>query len=272
MSGTRQRITVGLLTTFFSLILIISSHNPLMHALFFVVILGLIWGCWQEFENICKLKNFKIEKTTALVLSAFYMGGLALYPSVEKAAFVPLVFLFTSLFFLFLKQFKQGSSPISTIACTLLGLLYITFPIATLYQIDFLLPESGMWWLLYLVIVVKLSDTVAFFVGSRVGKNKLAPYISPKKTVEGAIGGLFGSVIGSLSFHIFSPLPIGFWESIILGLVLGLLAALGDLSESLLKREVAIKDSSHLPGLGGLLDIFDSLLFPTPFLLFYLLL
>ncbi len=272
MSGTRQRIVVGLLTTFFALFLIIGSHNPFIHALFFAVILGVIWGCWQEFETICQLKSFKVEKKVALGLSFLYLVSLTLFPGTERATFLPIVFLFGSLFVLFLAQFRKGDAPLGSISSTILGLLYVTYPIATLYQIDYLFPEVGMWWLLYLVIVVKLSDTVAFFVGSRVGRTKLAPYISPKKTVEGAIGGLFGSVIGSLSFHIFSPVPIGFWESIVLGLVLGLLAELGDLSESLLKREVALKDSSHLPGLGGLLDLFDSLLFPTPFLLFYLLL
>jgi len=271
MSGTRQRIVVGLSTTFAALFLIIGSHYPIIHALFFAVISCMIWGCWEEFEKICNLKSFTVEKKIAVGLSLLYMASLTLFPGIQRAALLPIVFLFTSLFVLFLSQFRKGSAPISTVSTTVLGLLYITFPIATLYQIDYLFPEVGMWWLLYLVIVVKLSDTLAFFIGSKVGRTKLAPYISPKKTVEGAIGGLFGSVIGSLCFHIFSPLPIGFWESIILGLVLGVLAELGDLSESLLKREVAIKDSSHLPGLGGLLDLFDSLLFPTPFLLFYLL-
>jgi phosphatidate cytidylyltransferase len=271
-SGTKQRIVVGLLTTIVSLLVILFSHNPWVHPLFFAVIFLMIWGSLHEFENICRLKGVQPETKTAVVLSFFYLLALVFAPKTPVVFLLPFGFLVFSLITFFLRQFKRGSAPLMTLSLSLFGLLYLTLPLASLYQIAFLYPEMGPLWLLYLVVVVKLSDTVAYFVGSRMGKNKLAPYISPKKTVEGAIGGVIGSIIGSLGFHFFSPLPLGFWESILLGILLGILAELGDLSESLIKREVAIKDSNHLPGLGGILDMVDSLLFATPVFLIYLLL
>lgn len=270
--GTRQRLIVGLGTTIFSVALILTSHHPFIRPIFFAVIFLAIFGGFIEFEKMCQMKGFKVEKKAPLVLSFLYLIVLTLFENKTTASLFPVGFMFLSLFTLFMLQFRRGTTPIATLSTSLFGLLYIALPIATLYQINYLYPDIGPLWLLYLIIVVKLSDTVAFFVGSRLGKRPLAPVISPKKTLEGAFGGIIGSVVGSLAFLFFSPLPLNFFSALFLGALLGVLAELGDLSESLLKREVALKDSNHLPGLGGILDILDSLLFATPALFIYLLL
>ena len=106
-----------------------------------------------------------------------------------------------------------------------------------------------------------LNDTFAFFVGRSIGSHKMAPRISPKKSVEGAIGGLAGSVLAAIGVRIYSPwMP---WrDALILGLVIGIVGQWGDLFESAVKRDFHVKDSGRiLPGHGGVLDRFDAVLF-----------
>jgi phosphatidate cytidylyltransferase len=133
-------------------------------------------------------------------------------------------------------------------------------------------PEQGPWRLGLLLAIIMASDTAAFFVGSAWGRTKLAPRISPHKTVEGALGGLVGGVIGALAIRQLGlpGMPLG--HAVGLGLLVAGLGILGDLDESLLKRWAGVKDSGTLfPGHGGMLDRLDSLLFGAPVLYYYFL-
>jgi phosphatidate cytidylyltransferase len=132
------------------------------------------------------------------------------------------------------------------------------------------LPQ-GRAWLLLLTAITVASDTAAFYTGSKFGKHKLCPAISPGKTWEGFAGGLAGSLGASLLVrHFFLPEQGLLWICFIV-LLLGCLGAAGDLSESVIKRAFGVKDSgSLLPGHGGLLDRIDSLLLTAP-VLYYLL-
>jgi phosphatidate cytidylyltransferase len=119
-------------------------------------------------------------------------------------------------------------------------------------------------------VIVWLSDTFAFFTGCAVGRHRLAPAISPGKTVEGALGGLAGGIAGALLIRAWLlprlPLP----DTVLLGLAVSALGIVGDLLESLLKRWAGLKDSGALfPGHGGMLDRLDSLLFGAPVLYVY---
>ena len=164
------------------------------------------------------------------------------------------------------------------LAITLFGIIYLTLPISCALRINYFFPEQaaqdGRLWLAYVLLVTKMTDIGAYFCGKTLGKNKLAPSISPKKTIEGALGGLGAALITSLIFTLLAStltiFPMSFLQSIWIGIAMSVLAQLGDLSESLLKRDAGVKDSSHLPGLGGMLDIVDSLIFTLP--LMYLLL
>ena len=136
---------------------------------------------------------------------------------------------------------------------------------------------DGRFWLVYLLAVTKISDVGAYFGGKFFGRHKLAAKISPNKTIEGAVIGLICSIAMSYLFYLFynnnissSSLNLNMMIFIFLGLMLGVLALLGDLIESLFKRDADIKDSSSLPGVGGFLDMIDSLILNIPFLFFFL--
>jgi len=119
-------------------------------------------------------------------------------------------------------------------------------------------------WVLLALFVTFGSDTAAYFIGKAFGKHKLAPQISPGKTWEGAIAGVFGGIVIALLFTFSSPwqLPIDYLEAVLLGAVISVVGQLGDLVESLLKRNFGFKDSGFLmPGHGGILDRLDSILF-----------
>lgn len=134
----------------------------------------------------------------------------------------------------------------------------------------FRLPD-GRNWVLFVMVVIMSGDSVAYFVGKKFGKKKLAPEISPGKTVEGALGYFVGSVIAGLIAARYLLVEISMQTIGALALVLALLGQLGDLFESWIKRVFAVKDSGHLlPGHGGLLDRLDSLIFPAVFTTAYL--
>ena len=128
------------------------------------------------------------------------------------------------------------------------------------YQVGWPLPH-GVWWLLEALIGVWTFDTTAFFTGRFLGRHKLAPRISPGKTWEGAVGGLVFTIIVSLLIT-FGPLGVPWYLAILLGVLIAVAAVLGDLAESLIKRQTHVKDSGQImPGHGGILDRIDSMLF-----------
>ena len=125
--------------------------------------------------------------------------------------------------------------------------------------------QPGVAWIYCTCAITWIQDTAAYFVGRRFGRRKLAPILSPKKTWEGAAGGMIGSILTGVVCVLLLGLPITLLEGALLGLVGGVVGPLGDLSESLIKRQVGLKDAGNLiPGHGGILDRADSLLFTAP--------
>ena len=194
--------------------------------------------------------------------------------------------LLATVIFIFLRQFpvKESKQPIITIAITLLGVLYVAFLLNYITRLTFGWRDAGMahavgvtgrMMVLYLIAVVKISDVGAFFTGRSFGKHKLFPRLSPKKTWEGLVGGVLSSLGMSLAFYWFTngalgKVAFGLQDAIILGLVLPIAAVIGDLFESLLKRASGVKDSGAIiPGMGGVLDVLDSLMFGAPVLYAY---
>jgi phosphatidate cytidylyltransferase len=180
-----------------------------------------------------------------------------------------LLFIVLAVLFLTLMQFRRrkNSGVIVDISTTLFGILYVSWFFSFLIKIRYL--AGGLGFLAALLLITKLGDIGSYLVGTRFGKTPLMPRISPKKTVEGAIGGLVFNVLAALASRGF--LHFSYLHLIFLGIGLGILGQLGDLSESLLKRDCEVKDSGEiLPGMGGILDEIDSLLFAAPVFYFYI--
>jgi phosphatidate cytidylyltransferase len=177
--------------------------------------------------------------------------------------------LFLSGFSIYLFAPGQLAERLRRLLFTLLGGIYAGFLLPH-WVLVFRQPQ-GRAWTLWLLSVVMIGDTAAYFIGRRFGARKLAPEISPGKTVAGAWGYLVGAIIAGIVGARLFVLQFGWVEVFVLSLVAGILAQLGDLFESWIKRVFAVKDSGSLiPGHGGLLDRLDSLIFPAVFTSAYL--
>jgi phosphatidate cytidylyltransferase len=180
-----------------------------------------------------------------------------------------------------LRQFFSRSNPagIVAISTTLFGLMYVPWLLNFIQKIQFFMfrppfEGAGKIYVLYFILVTKFSDTGAYCVGSLIGRHKMNPRISPGKTWEGFAGAILVSTGASVLFaRLFGDRMEGMnWRhAVILGIVLSLCAVVGDLIESLFKREAGVKDSGgFFPGIGGVLDLLDSLLFNAPIMYLYL--
>ena len=181
------------------------------------------------------------------------------------------LFIVLACLFLFLLQFsrKNNEDALVGIALTLFGILYISWFSSFVIKIRFL--PGGAVWVAYLIAVTKAGDIGAYILGSLLGRHPLMPHVSPKKSVEGMFGGLLFSALASLAISRFLPIHFFLPHVLVLGLIIGIVAQIGDLSESLLKRFCNVKDSGALlPGMGGVLDAVDSILFTAPIFYFYL--
>lgn len=227
-----------------------------------------------EYNQFAREKG-GMAKTSLLMVSAACVTASFFFAA--KWRFLPETVFFLSILTLFARHFRRKEGAIVDLAVSAFGLLYIALPLGMILGILYgPHGEDGRIWTAYLIAATKITDIGGYFGGSLWGRRKLAPKISPGKTLEGALCGLVLSLAASYLFYFlgnaneslnFSLGPI---EWIVLGLVLGCIAQFGDLSESLLKRDANKKDSNSLPGLGGILDAVDSLLFNAPIVYFFL--
>lgn len=170
--------------------------------------------------------------------------------------------------FHFLFRFNDIKSVAKELSLVAFSFLYIPFLISHLMMIR-LLPE-GPKWLVLIMLIVMTNDASAYYVGSAIGKHKLYEAVSPKKSIEGAIGGILGSLCGTFlaKYIFFHSLTIA--DAVITAIVIGILGQAGDLFESLLKRSFGVKDSGTIfPGHGGVLDRMDSIIFAAPVTYYY---
>jgi len=174
--------------------------------------------------------------------------------------------LFSALFFLFrVEDIKKSATEFALVVS---GLLYVPLLLGHLVLARSL--PYGIQWIFLLMVVVMSGDTGAYYVGSSLGRHKLYPLVSPNKSIEGAAGGLAGSLLGAFiaRWTFFPELPVA--DCLLTALIIGPLGQVGDLFESLLKRSFGVKDSGTIiPGHGGMLDRLDSILFAAPAVYYY---
>lgn len=208
-----------------------------------------------------KADGLTAAATGAAVLFSFLASDrLAILAAI--AAFV----LAFSLHMLF--RFKDIRDAARESALLLMGLLYVPVLLGHLILLRNL--TFGTEWILLMMVIVMCGDSAAYYTGSTLGKTRLYPAVSPKKSVEGSIGGLLGSIGGAIVFKllVFPQLP--YLHCVVAAVLLAILGQLGDLFESLLKRSCGVKDSGTIiPGHGGILDRLDSILFAAPAVFYY---
>ena len=219
-----------------------------------------------EFLILGRLKGYDIPIVICVLLMLFINAAFVLEPiSVEMGVFLTLLIIPAS--YVFLKGNLEQSLPSSAIA--VMATLYVGMLGGSLIRLrnDF---AVGPRLVLFLLMVVWLGDAGAYYVGKRFGRRKLSPQISPKKTVEGFIGGVLVSVLTAVTVHFtfLQEMPLG--HAIVAGALLSIAGVIGDLAESMWKRSAAVKDSGTLiPGHGGFLDRFDSVFYTAPILYVY---
>jgi phosphatidate cytidylyltransferase len=197
----------------------------------------------------------------ALMLFIPFSGG-------DRLALAGITGLFLAFAMLFLFRIRDITAAARDIAYAVLGFLYIPFLLMHLVMLH--RTTYGWQWLLVLMLIVMTNDSAAYYTGCAFGKHRLYPLVSPKKSIEGALGGLVGSICGTLlaKFTFFPQLSLA--DALITAVVIGIFGQTGDLFESLLKRSFGVKDSgSIIPGHGGVLDRMDSIIFAAPAMYYY---
>ncbi len=265
---------------------------------FAAVILFSAFALW-EFYRIAEKKNSFPNKIPGIIMGVlmmilFYYRSFLhdlIWLLISNVLFVMIIF--------FLELIRKKPNGLLNISTTIGGILYVIFPFSCLigirefyslvsnYQIigesigfepkmyyEALSGSAGCgWFVVNVFITVWIGDSAAYFIGKKWGKHKLFPRISPKKTWEGAIAGFVFSIIALVVTSNFLTPRFPLKHALIIGSIIGVIGQIGDLAESLLKRDAGIKDSSGiLPGHGGVLDRFDSILFVAPTVYIYLLL
>ncbi len=246
------------------LVVFIAWNSEKLFALFIFIIVEI--GVW-EYSRLSFGRQGYIREKAELHLMAALISSCAYFGDTTSMMAAVICCLLTSCL-LFLWQVKGEVMDVAPIEKVILGFMYL--PLTISFLILLRQAPHGMQWVLFVLVLVFCGDVSGFYIGRTWGRNKLHVHISPGKTVEGTIGVLAGSVLGAFLFQriVFKELPL--FHALILGLLGGILAQLGDLFESVLKRAAHVKDaSSILPGHGGMMDRLDSLTFVAPLVFYY---
>jgi phosphatidate cytidylyltransferase len=239
------------------------------HWVFYFLVFAFTVSGLYEFFTMLERKGISIYKYFGIGMGAII--PLSIMFRFELTKKWELLFIVMALLFLTVMQFKrrQNSGAIVGISTTLFGILYVSWFFSFLVKISQL--ENGMGLLGSLLIITKLGDVGAYLIGSRFGRHPLIPRISPNKSIEGAAGGVLFSILGAYACRTVGMIQFDYRQIFFIGLMVSVVGQLGDLSESLMKRDCEVKDSAGvIPGFGGVLDLIDSLLFTAPVFYFYI--
>ena len=240
--------------------------------IFILVVLFFIFTGLYEFFCMIEKKGVPAYKYFGTVIGLVIPLSVAYRFELTKGW--ELLFIVVALITIFVLQIskKDTTQAVFSISTTLFGVVYISWLFSFLIKIRFLPYGAGL--VGALIFITKVSDVGAYLIGSRFGKHALLPKISPNKSVEGMFGALAFGILAAFGSKVFLPsnnILFSNTRLLFIGFSLAILSQLGDLSESLIKRDCLVKDSSKMiPGIGGTLDLIDSLLFTGPVFYFYI--
>ncbi len=265
-----SRIVTGTIISVISILAIVFGSLPL-----YILLVVIITLCSREFVKILRRKGFH-PSLTIVLFSALIFATLTFF---HRFDLVPSMLTLTITASFLIVLFKGRQPYIVNVATTTLGALYCGWLPCHLLLIRQIgqerisafqfFPSEGLSLLMFVFVAVAITDIGAYYFGVNFGKHKLAEVVSPKKTIEGAVGGAFCAVLVSCLGVFYTNLSL--CQAVIGGILITVSAQLGDLSESLIKRDAGVKDSSDiLPGHGGMLDRFDSYIFAIPVAYYYL--
>jgi phosphatidate cytidylyltransferase len=238
--------------------------------LIFVLLVGLV--SFYEFSLMAVNKKSNVNKPIGyLAVASIILNNYYSFIDFEILILILMPLL------LFIELFRNEDSAILNLGSTLLGIFYIGLFASSILKIrEFFgysnqLYSQGGLLIISVLVAIWACDSGAFFIGSAIGKHKLFPRVSPKKSWEGAIAGFIFSIIAMIALRSVFLDFLSLQNVIVIGLIAGIFGQIGDLIESLVKRDASVKDSSSLiPGHGGIFDRFDSLLFTAPLVYLYL--
>ncbi len=267
LSNHALRIIVAVITI---PIIITAAYLGGIYFLFFVVAITTI----SYFEFCLMVKHKEISANRAFGLFGIVILLVNYYrPFIDIYSFL----LFFSVILFLIELFRNRGSAILNIGATLLGVFYLGLFGSSIIGIREFYPNidtlyhRGGYIMISVFAAIWICDSAAFWAGRKLGKHKLFPRVSPNKSWEGSIFGFLFSVIVLILAKILILDFISFTDAVIIGIIIGIFGQLGDLIESLIKRDNGVKDSSGLiPGHGGMFDRFDSLFYTSPVILLYL--
>lgn len=290
----KQRVKTGAVIILVTLLAIISKFLPYDIGTYifdiFILVIAIVGGF--EIANIMINSGKKVNAFMTTIYSVFYYAIMLLLVNINLNFFEILAweYLFLAIYFFvsFIVEFfkdkkEKAKENIKTAFNTLLGCIYPGMLFCLMLNINHADIFAGVKYfslvfIILIFVVTMVTDTMAYFVGSKLRGPKLAPKISPNKTISGAVGGLIGGIIGALLVYfvlfktplfepVFSMYNFYWWQFLLFGLFGSSIGQAGDLFESKLKREAGIKDSGNLfPGHGGMLDRVDAMTFVIVFI------
>ena len=262
LNKNATRMLTGLIMGTIVLSCIIAGNIALLLLLIFMLIVGS-----REYVKILNHKGF-YPSLKVIYLTEAILTAVVYFKRFDLVAITLTICAMGSFMWVL---FKGRQPYIANVATTLLGMVYCGwFPLHLIFLRDLSCDkyDSGLGFVVLMFTAILLTDIGCYYVGSKWGKNKLAPVISPNKTIEGSIGGAFFAMLGAVGIGLYLEMP--WYIAVFAGLICTIFAQIGDLSESLIKRDAGVKDSgSSLPGHGGFLDRTDSFILTIPIMYYF---
>ena len=268
MKELTQRLIYGTISLGLLILFVFLSPLNWFKPIFGIALALVACTAQWEYYGLAMRKNFRPIAPFAIGCGIFYLlvqflQTLGRLP--DGSTFFALGLILFAIFCLFC---ATRDAALGNVSVSFFGIVYTILPLGLFFEL--LYRPAGWWWFFFAIVPTVATDMGAYFVGKALGRHKLAPTISPGKTLEGGIGGLIVGTAAAFVWWLFGTSQMTIGHAIVMGVILAVVGQIADLSESLLKRDADVKDSGQIPGLGGMLDVVDSLLFNVPVVYLYL--